>query len=181
VDVLIPAIGQEPDLAWNSSREGDGAIETARGGTCAVNEGLATSRPGVFAAGDFALGPATVVQAVGQGNRVAAAVAHYLRTGKSELVAVKPAYEAVEQKFDLEQYAQAKRPQAREIPVAKRRGNFDEVELLLSEQTIREECKRCLRCDLEWLQATGLAQEPMPERLLLAEGLALEAGPGRDA
>jgi hypothetical protein len=29
------------------------------------------------------------------------------------------------------------------------------VELLLDEETIREECKRCLRCDLEWLESVG--------------------------
>ncbi|UCC63204.1 MAG: FAD-dependent oxidoreductase, partial [Anaerolineae bacterium] len=166
VDVLIPAIGQEPDLIW---RDGDSIIEIGRGGTCVVNEALATTRPGVFAAGDFALGPATVVEAVGQGNRVADAVAHYLRTGRVELVAVRPAYEIVEQQFDLEQYAEAARPQTREIPVGERRGNFREVELLFDEETIQEECKRCLRCDLEWLEATGLAHVPVPERLLVAE------------
>jgi NADH-quinone oxidoreductase subunit F len=178
VDVLIPAIGQEPDLAW---KEGDSAIETGRGGTCVVNEALATTLPGVFAAGDFALGPATVVEAVGQGNRVADSVAHYLRTGRVELVTVKPGYEIVEQEFDLEQYAEATRPQAWELPVEQRRGNFREVELLLDEETIQEECKRCLRCDLEWLEAMGLAHVPVPERLLVAEAIVPSEAEGRDA
>jgi len=35
--------------------------------------------PGVFAAGDAALGPATVVVAVAQGNKVAVAVDAYLK------------------------------------------------------------------------------------------------------
>ncbi len=181
VDMLIPAIGQEPDLSWNGSGRGDSAIETTRGGTCVVSEGLSTCRPGVFAAGDFALGPATVVQAVGQGNRVAEAVAHYLRTGRSEPVAVNPGYAAVEQQFDLEQYAEATRPETRELSVVERCGNFREVELPFDEEIIREECKRCLRCDLEWLQAMGLAHEPIPDRLLIAEVPAPEPSIGRDA
>jgi NADPH-dependent glutamate synthase beta subunit-like oxidoreductase len=113
VDVLIPAIGQEPDLEWKKDA---GSLETGRGGVCVVNGALATSRPGVFAAGDFALGPSTVVQAVAQGNRVAEAVAHYLRTGSAEPVVVRPGYEIVEQQFDVEEYAGATRPQTRESP-----------------------------------------------------------------
>jgi NADH-quinone oxidoreductase subunit F len=166
VDVLIPAIGQEPDLAW---MDGDGTIETSRGATFIVNNGLATTRPGVFAAGDAALGPATVIEAVAQGNCVADTVDNYLRTGRSELVVVRPGYQVIEQLFDLEQYAEATRPQTREIPLEERRGNFDEVELLFDKETVQEECKRCLRCDLEWLETMGLEYTPLPEQVLVAE------------
>jgi NADH-quinone oxidoreductase subunit F len=166
VDVLIPAIGQEPDLAW---MDGDSTIETGRGATFIVNDGLTTTCARVFAAGDAVLGPATVIEAVAQGNRVADAVDHYLRTGRSELGVVRPGYEVIEQLFDLEQYAEATRPQTREIPVKERRGNFDEVELPFDEETIQEECKRCLRCDLEWLETMGLKHTPLPERVLIAE------------
>jgi NADH-quinone oxidoreductase subunit F len=166
VDVLIPAIGQEPDLAW---MDGDDAIETGRGGVCVVNDGLVTTRVGVFAAGDAVLGPATVVEAVAQGNRVADTVDHYLRTGNTELVAARPGYEIVGQPFDLEQYAAATRPQARELAVEERRGNFDEVELRFDEETIQEECKRCLRCGLEWLEAMGLEYTPTLEQASVAE------------
>ena len=164
VDVLIPAIGQEPDLAW---MDGDSTIETGRGATLTVNDGLATPRAGVFAAGDAVLGPATVIQAVAQGNRVADTVDNYLRTGRSELVVVRPGYKVVEQQFDLEQYAEATRPQTWEIPIEERRGNFDEVELLFDKETIQEECKRCLRCDLEWLETMELEHTPVPDRELV--------------
>jgi len=167
VDVLIPAIGQEPDLAW---MDGDSTIETGRGATFTVNDGLATTRAGVFAAGDVVLGPATVIEAVAQGNRVADTVDNYLRTGRSELVVVRPGYEVIEQQFDLEQYAEATRPQTREIPIKERRGKFDEVELPFDEETIREECKRCLRCDLEWLEMMGLGPAPVLESVLVGEG-----------
>jgi hypothetical protein len=51
-----------------------------------------------------------------------------------------------------------------ELPVAQRRGSFREVALGLEEGAAREECKRCLRCDLEWLEEMGLAFGPVLER-----------------
>jgi NADH-quinone oxidoreductase subunit F len=166
VDVLIPAVGQEPDLACV---DGDGTIEVGHSRTLVVSDGLSTTRTGVFAAGDVVLGPATVIEAVAQGNRVADSVDHYLRTGSLEMVAVRPGYQVVEQWFDLEQYASATRAQTRELPIKERHGNFKEVELSLSEKTIQEECKRCLRCDLEWLEEMGLEFAPVPERVLVAQ------------
>jgi len=139
-------------------------LETRRGDTFVVNDALGTSLPGVFAAGDVVLGPSTVVQAVAQGNAVARAVDHYLKTGKVETVVMVPGYEVVEQSFDMEDYAQARRPQIPELPVEERSHNFREVELGMDERAVQEECKRCLRCDLEWLEERGLACEPMPER-----------------
>ena len=49
----------------------------------------------------------------------------------------------------MEDYAEAVRA---EMPVqdpAARRRNWREVELGLSEVVCREQCKRCLRCDIE--------------------------------
>jgi NADPH-dependent glutamate synthase beta subunit-like oxidoreductase len=37
------------------------------------------------------------------------------------------------------------------LTLAERPGTFCEVELGFDERTAREEAKRCLRCDLEWL------------------------------
>jgi len=165
VDVLIPAIGQEPDLFWVE----DTGIETGRGGTFAVGVGLSTTRMGVFAAGDAVTGPATVVQAIGQGNQVAETVDNYLRTGRVEEVALKPGYEVVKQIFNMEDYYKAVRPITREIPVEARRGSFDEVEVCFDEATVQEECKRCLRCDLEWLETLGLEQVPAPDQTFVIE------------
>jgi NADPH-dependent 2,4-dienoyl-CoA reductase/sulfur reductase-like enzyme len=164
-DVLVAAIGQAVDLSW---LDGSG-IEANRNATLVANGALATTRSGVFAAGDAVTGPATVVWAVAQGNRVALQVDHYLRTGKVEKIPVIAGYAVVEQRFNLEDYADAERPHMPELPVEKRRGDFDEVELGMDEVAVREECRRCLRCDLEWLETQGLAFEPMPERMLVKE------------
>lgn len=167
IDVLIPAIGQDPDLSW---MDGDSDIKTGRGNLIVVNDALSTSRERVFAAGDVDLGPATVIEAVAQGNRVADSVDHYLTTEKVELVFNKPGYQIIEQFFDPEDYAQSERPQTEELPLEQRCGNFDEVEHLFSEQTIQEECKRCLRCDLEWVEKMGLELTPIEDQLMVAEG-----------
>jgi hypothetical protein len=72
----------------------------------------------------------------------------------------------VERKFNPEDYVEAGRPPMPVLPIAGRRGNFEEVEQGLDEQASQEDCKRCLRCDLEWLEEMQLPQEPRPERLV---------------
>jgi hypothetical protein len=64
--------------------------------------------------------------------------------------------------FNLDDYANASRPPVLTRSPAERRApgqRFDEVEIPLDEHTVQEECKRCLRCDLEWLERIG---EPLP-------------------
>ncbi|MBN1887951.1 MAG: FAD-dependent oxidoreductase [Thermoflexales bacterium] len=152
LDVLIPAIGQEVDL------EGGDGLEMSPGGALVVDESFATTRPAVFAAGDAAgvagggSQPATVIHAVAQGNQLAGAVDRYLRTGRVERGKSRPVYEAVEQKFQLEAYAGLGRLAVPVIPLDERRNSFAEVERSAGELAIQEECRRCLRCDLEWLE-----------------------------
>jgi len=109
-----------------------------------------TTLPGVFAAGDAVQGPATVIDAIAQGNKVAIAVHTWLTTGKIERILYKQPIHKVAQTVDLLEYAEARRPQQQFIPLDLRLGGFEEVEKGYSESQAREEAKRCLRCDLEW-------------------------------
>jgi len=145
VDIVIPAIGQAPDL---SCLNGD-RPEVNRDYTFKVGRKLETSRAGVFAAGDAVLGPATVIEAVAQGNKVAMAVDEYLREGHAQSKGDWLAYRTVELKYDREDYAEAKRPEMPTQASQERIKNFDQIELGFSEEVAREEAKRCLRCDLE--------------------------------
>ena len=160
VDVLISAIGQAIEL------EGEDGIVRNPESTLAVSESLATTREGVFAAGDAVTGPATVVNAIAQGNEVARSVGHYLRTGQVTKLVTVPGYQVVEQHFDVQAYAEATRPPIPALPVAQRGGGFAEVEQGWDERTVQEECKRCLRCDLEWLLEMQLPQQAQPERIV---------------
>ncbi|MBC6938239.1 MAG: NADH-quinone oxidoreductase subunit NuoF, partial [Chloroflexi bacterium] len=85
-DIIIPAIGQVTDFDWMQ----DNSIETNRASTFKVGLALETTVPGVFAAGDAVLGPASVIHAVAQGHTVALAVEAWVKTGKLERVVYKP-------------------------------------------------------------------------------------------
>ncbi|NLE76197.1 MAG: FAD-dependent oxidoreductase, partial [Chloroflexi bacterium] len=148
VDVLIPAIGQRTD----PSCVPEDCLEWNRNATVKVDQALATTRAAVFAAGDMVSGPASVIDAVAQGNQAAMSVDHYLKTGKVVKVPYKPPYRFPKLTWNMDDYADAQRVHHTMIPVEARRGSFHEVELTLEEKAIREECRRCLRCDLEWLE-----------------------------
>ncbi|MGQ9674272.1 MAG: FAD-dependent oxidoreductase [Chloroflexota bacterium] len=150
VDVVIPAIGQVPDQRWMETVKSNGAIKVRRDGTFDVDKTLLTSRPGIFAAGDAVLGPATVVEAVAQGNQVAMAVNAYLQQGRQDgAEKLWDDYGTVELTYNLEDFAEVKRAKMPEVPVSERTCNFCEVELGLSVGNAKAESKRCLRCDLE--------------------------------
>jgi NADH-quinone oxidoreductase subunit F len=155
-DILIPAIGQISDLDCIDGKKG---IDPSWGDRIAVSPSLATTRERVFAAGDLALGPATVVEAVAQGNKVAVSVDNFLKGQKIERPQYVTDYREIPQLFNLDNYAEAKRPPMRELPVVERIRNFAEVEAGFDEPKAREECKRCLRCDLEWLESMGLSTQ----------------------
>jgi len=145
VDVVIAAIGQSTGVAC---LQGCG-VESERSSAIKVDRQLATTREGVFAAGDAVLGPATVIEAVAQGNAVAQAVDSYLRGGEPESKDEWLAYHEMPLTWNVDDYAEATRP---EMPVQApnvRRHNWQQVELGFSEATCLQECRRCLRCDLE--------------------------------
>jgi NADH-quinone oxidoreductase subunit F len=144
-DLVIPAIGQSPD---RSCLNGD-SPDANRDGTFKVGRKQETSRPGIFAAGDAVLGPATVIEAVAQGNQAAMAVDAYLQEGAPQSKEAWLSYRTLEAAWNAEEFAHAKRP---EMPVQapeKRACNFQEIELGLDEEVARQEARRCLRCDLE--------------------------------
>ncbi len=154
-DILVPAIGQ---VTWVD----DESLTMHRKATFEVGKAFELDDvPGVFAAGDAVSGPATVVQAVAHGNQVALTVDHWLTTGKMGGVYYHPKRHDIPQLFNLEEYADIHRPAPRMLSPEERlsRHDFAEVEAEYDARTIEEECKRCLRCDLEWLERIG---EPMP-------------------
>jgi NADPH-dependent glutamate synthase beta subunit-like oxidoreductase len=153
-DLLVPAIGQ---VTWVE----DEAFGAHRKASFEVGKAFETSVAGVFAAGDAVFGPATVVQSVAHGNQVALTVDAWLATGELRPVYHRPKRHDVAQLFNLEEYASAQRaaPPAVDPHERRRREGFEEVEGVFEAPAAQEECKRCLRCDLEWLERVG---EPLP-------------------
>jgi NADH-quinone oxidoreductase subunit F len=155
-DLIIPAIGQYTDFDWMQ----DNSVETERASRVKVGHALETTRSGVFAAGDCVSGPATVIDAVAQGNKVAIAVDKWLTSGELERIVYHSKRHDIAQCIKLEDYAQARRSVPRVLPAEWRRGSgFTEIEMGFDETMAQEEAKRCLRCDLEWLERVG---EPIP-------------------
>ncbi|MBQ1343693.1 MAG: FAD-dependent oxidoreductase, partial [Firmicutes bacterium] len=74
---VIVAVSQELGSNIINTTKG---LERGRSGIIAVDEDGHTSRPGVFAAGDIALGARTVVEAVATGKRVAESMHDYMQT-----------------------------------------------------------------------------------------------------
>ena len=155
-DVVIPAIGEL--ATWVE----DESLGMHQRGLFHVGKSAEIAAPGVFAAGDAVTGPSTVVRAVAQGNAVAQSVDTWIQTGELGSAFVKPNRHDVVQLYDLDNYATARRPAPLKLTPEQRKARgerFDERESLWDEHTVQEECKRCLRCDLEWLERIG---EPLP-------------------
>ncbi len=156
-DILIAAIGQQTE---SDCLRGAG-VDTRRDATLKVGPSLATGRPGVFAAGDAVSGPASVIEAVAHGNRVAREVDIFLSTGALEHVRIPLEARRPPLAWDMEQFSETRRLRVPEISVDRRRGSFEEVDLAAPEAEIRTECRRCLRCDLEGA-AQGAAEVKPP-------------------
>ena len=79
IDQAIVAVGVSPNPIVPTSIEG---LELGRKNTIVVNEGMQTNIPTIFAGGDIVRGGATVILAMGDGRRAAAAMNEYLMNKK---------------------------------------------------------------------------------------------------
>ena len=144
IDQLIPAIGQRPDL---SAIENVTGLTFSRWGTTEVNSiTYATEREGVFAGGDLQTGPWVAIGAVGAGKEAAESILRYIEgrdmaAGREPTVNENPLYRPIPENEPI-------MPRARmpELPVEKRQGNFNEVELGYEEAEGQAEADRCLNC-----------------------------------
>ena len=147
-DMIIPAIGEKPDLSLVEGK----SIDITKWGTIVVDAPTGqTSLPGVFAGGDCVSGPATLVEAIAAGNKAARGIDRYLKQGE----ATPPEEQVVEDwlhdvalshQRDGNIVAKKERQSPEQLPVAKRRRGFDEVEQCLTLEMATKEAERCLRC-----------------------------------
>ncbi|KKM98756.1 hypothetical protein LCGC14_1154710 [marine sediment metagenome] len=141
-DSVILAVGQTTDVSW---LEGHPDIELTRRRTIKVDsETLATTRPGVFAGGDIAHGPKNAIEAIASGRKAARAIDQFVNVSKER----KYDYFFME-KLPVRKtldYDAIPRQEQDEIPMEKRWGFKEEIELGFSRQIALEEAERCLRC-----------------------------------
>lgn len=147
LDTLIVAVGEKPKSEFLAPM----GLETDKDGRIKVDiRTLATSLKGVFAGGDLVTGPNTVIDAVASGKKAAESIDRYLRGEALEeparmklpTVFIEPA--AVDSS-EVEELTRAVPPA---LAPSERIKNFREIERALPEDQARNECRRCLRCDL---------------------------------
>ncbi len=147
-DALVSAIGQRVDNQWTRELK---ALKWTRRDTIRVNTAtMATNIEGVFAAGDAVTGPATVIEAIGGGKRAALGIDRYFRGIPQPDM---PPVPVRRQRVAWTEVPAAtkmvlKRPEMPLLNMDRRRTTFQQVELGYSENMVREEARRCLRCDI---------------------------------
>ncbi len=145
IDTLILAIGQAPDLPSLTASQ----LKLSESGLIDVNSStLETSMSSVFACGDIAEGPTSIVKALASGKQGAFAIDKYFGgTGNLE-----DRFIEVEKPNPwlgkMEEFGYKHSIQMPCLPIDERKGNFSEVELGYDEKMARDEASRCLRCDL---------------------------------
>jgi NADPH-dependent glutamate synthase beta subunit-like oxidoreductase len=168
-DQIILAIGQASETAFCKDfcfLDDQQSLPVERGLIAVDKETQETEMKGVFAGGDAANGPATVIEAIAAGRRAAVSIDKYLG-GNGELeadmrnAAAGPEEPTPQREGGIYEcgngydgrrearFADLKRVGVPTLPVAERTGGFAEVELRFSDEQAKEETHRCLQCDLE--------------------------------
>jgi NADH-quinone oxidoreductase subunit F len=143
-DVIIPAVGQKASIESVSYEQGP---KLTSWGTIIVDPvSLATSEPGIFAAGDIVTGGTTVVEAIAGGQKAAVTIDRFLG-GAGQLPPDSGMSFARPDEDQLRDAAD--RVEENSLTLHERKLNFDEVIQKLDRDQAVCEAQRCLRCDLE--------------------------------
>ena len=150
IDQLVLAIGQTPDTTAISP---DKTISMSRWGTTEVDEiTFETRRRGVFAGGDLTSGPNVAIAAIAAGMETAQSIERYLageemKTGRTPLNAHRKQLTETANYTPLSpDIVRQPRSGIRELSLAQRKGNFNEVELGFEAAQGQLEAGRCLNC-----------------------------------
>ncbi|MDD3693553.1 MAG: NADH-ubiquinone oxidoreductase-F iron-sulfur binding region domain-containing protein [Oscillospiraceae bacterium] len=141
VDTVIPAVSQYSDLPFVRKDE----IEVTSWGTFVVDSNtLMTTMNGVFAGGDVARGPDTVISAIADGKQAAVSIDKYLG-GTGKLNKGNPI--DIPERFEDDEIVAHDRFPLEMLDMESRKGSFDEVILGYHKLNAMAEAMRCLHCD----------------------------------
>jgi NAD-dependent dihydropyrimidine dehydrogenase PreA subunit len=146
-DLVILAIGQQPDLGFLRPEDG---VELTPARTLAVDpETLATSVPWVFAGGDAAFGPRNLIDAVADGKKGARSIHSHLTSAGPQ-----PTFLFRFEKIPTRLYDRTADYDLlpRSAPPTSdlgRRSGISEVETGYDEAEARRQAERCLTCHVQ--------------------------------
>ncbi len=149
IDMLISAIGQQPEISFLEKEAEKDNLAITRWNTFDNDpELLQTSLPYVFTGGDSATGPSLVVTAIGGGRRAARSIHQYLA---GEEISTSPKSllkkHIPESLFEtVPGVEKKKRTPMPELEVKDRIDSMIEVDLVISEEDAAHESGRCLNC-----------------------------------
>lgn len=151
-DLIIPAIGQDPDLSFLDREET--RPETSKWSTIVYDvKTQVTSMAGVFAAGDCAFGPDILIRAIGEGRRAAEAMNLYLRGSDVKLVQPYAISRGRLQELDAADFAprfvHKKRALETTLPSEQRLKNdsgWAPINIGLDQVQAMAEATRCIEC-----------------------------------
>jgi NADPH-dependent glutamate synthase beta subunit-like oxidoreductase/NAD-dependent dihydropyrimidine dehydrogenase PreA subunit len=137
---VIAAVGQRTDVPF-----APGLATDERGFLRVDGETLATDREGVFAGGDAAGGPASIIGAISHGRKAAASVDRFLGgSGAIDQALAAPEEEVALTDGPAQEGSRVVIPC---IPLSRRRKGFEVVEKGLTRDKAVREAQRCRDCD----------------------------------
>ena len=161
---LIAAIGQQVQSGIFQPSDG---LKLNRWNCVEVDPGtLVTSRPGVFAGGDCAFGPSTLVHAMSNGLQAARAIDDWLQLGRVRFVPRARMRRILNEHkmlnsdcIDLPVKVQY-RVHHPELDPEVRKYMFEEVERTITPEEAYREARRCMRC---YRIYSVITEQPIPE------------------
>jgi len=143
-DTIFAAIGQVSDTSFSKE------LDLMKGSIAVERRSLKTNLEGVYAGGDAVTGPAMVVDAVAAGKRAARAIDREFSAKRAQKPYTKD-YEKIPltMKVPGEEIVKQEMAKTPKVSPTERITDFREVELNFDTETIKKECRRCLRCDVK--------------------------------
>ncbi len=155
-DQIILAIGQASDLSFIKSNS---PIKTQKGMIIVNQESLETGMPCVFAGGDVAEAPGSIIHAIAAGRKAASSIDKFLG-GDGDINETLFQHESPSPSIGkIEGFADLAKEKIPELSIADRCGNFKEVSLGYDMEQAKNEALRCLLCDLR-LQMEKVTSPP---------------------
>ncbi len=172
-DNMLVAVSQTSDLNLLEKSE----VNTTSWNTIKTDSlTYQTNIKDIFAGGDVVLGPASVVEAVGQASEAAISIDRFLR--KADISSGREKKKLLPAREYQTYVPEEKRTVMRSQKATKRIGNFDETELGYTEEEVRKEASRCLDCGIcssclqcvEVCEAGAIIHDMMPEKVAIEIG-----------